>query len=65
MSFPFWVLSTFGLYWRDSLLIFCPHQCGDKPEWSSSWAAAGKISGEIVPMAVLVTDRVQEGSQGM
>ena len=29
--------------------------------WSSSW----KISGNIVPMAVLITNRVEEGSLGM
>ena len=55
MSLHFWALSDSWLYLRDFLLIW------HKNKWKIVW----EISGEIVPMAVLVTDRIEEGSLGI
>ena len=65
MSSPFWVLFCFGSCQSDYSLICYLHQCGDRPEWSVISSGSQKISSEIVPRAVLITNGVEEGSLGM
>ena len=60
-----WALSNSGSYQRGFSPTSYPLQCGGRPGWNSSPITAAKISGEAIPMAILVTDGVGEENPGM
>ena len=64
MRFHLWVLSNSRLYWRLFTHLTSPSMWG-KARLEFITSNGQIISSEIIPMAVLVTNLVEEGSLGM
>ena len=64
MSYHFWVHSKFGLYWRLFAPLTSPSMW-EKAAVEFITSTGQKISGEIIPMVVLLTNSVEEGSPVM